>query len=45
MSRERGKMDWETMVATVLAVLGTTVAYAGLFAAVSRPVLDTLQRL
>ncbi len=45
MGREQGGMDWETMVATVLAVLGTAAAFAGLFVAVSRPVLETLQRL
>ncbi len=45
MSREQGRIDWATMLATVLTVVGTAVVFAGLFAAVSRPVIETLQRL
>ncbi len=45
MSREQGGFDWATMVATVLSAVGTAVIFAGLFAAVSRPVIELLQRL
>jgi len=43
---DRGKrVDWVTLVGTVLAAVMVGLGFAGLFAAVSRPVIETLQRL
>ncbi len=45
MSREQGKVDWGTVLATVLGAVGTALAFTGLFAALAGPVVETLQRL
>lgn len=39
------RVDWTTLVATVLAGAGAAVAFTGLLVAVSHSVLQTLSRL
>ncbi len=39
------RVDWTTLLATIVAGVGAAVAFTGLLVAVSQSVLETLSRL
>ncbi len=42
---EKGKLDWATFAATVASVLASAAVFVALYAMVTLPVVETLQRL
>ncbi len=42
---EKGKLDWETVAATVASVLASAAVFVTLYALVTLPVVETLHRL
>lgn len=42
---EGKRIDWATLVLTVVSVLGSAGVFVGLYAALTLPVVQTLQRL
>ncbi len=42
---EGKRIDWATLVMTVVSVVGSAAAFVGLYVALSLPVIQTLQRL